>query len=73
MCIDPAVDEPAAPPCFVLSADDKLAVAMLREYRDRHAYSPGSTPDSIAKLDALIAQFHQYERQHPDQIKFKNI
>lgn len=60
-------------PCFVIRAQDDLAVHILTRYRNAMGsiedISKQPTHDYMEALDAVIASFTQFRQEHADRIK----
>lgn len=66
-------DEEGDEPCFVIRAQDDLAVHILTRYRNAMGsiedINKQPTAEYMEGLDAVIASFSKFRQEHADQIK----
>lgn len=60
--------DPDNEPVALFRAQDKFAVELLVQYKQR-CKSSGCHPDHIASIDRQIARFALYREQHPDKVR----
>lgn len=76
---DGAIDEmlddfegrfPKDEPLFLVRAQDRRGLSCVRNYRTMINYSGGiPAPGMITGLDAVVTEFEDFQRDHPDRMK----
>lgn len=74
-----ALGIPEGEPLFIIRAQDELSIDALAQYRRNYTQSAMLTNGEVAldeidrfnrEMDVLIAQFHRWQQDHPESVKF---